>query len=111
MSNRASYVIKQMSKVIVRKSVEFYSKVQNYRNECFHNENKCRKRIANQCENIANKINKVNRLEMKKHLRVEKLDVNKCDVSCAQLQNVTTTDLMKKREEEVVVGDIKIFSP
>ena len=110
MNDRITYVMKQANKIIARKSVEFYSKAWTNRNECFHDKVKYRNHVVEWHERIVNNINEGNRVEMKRYLRSQKIDVEKCDTSYIRLWNVSTLKLMKKMKDEVV-NDIRNFFP
>jgi hypothetical protein len=109
-NHRQSHVMKQANKIIARKSVEFYSKAWSNRNECFHDKDRFRSHVVEWYERIVTCINEGNRSEMKRYLRNQQLDVDKCDSSYIQLWNVSILKLMKKTKEEVV-GDIRNFFP
>ena len=94
MNNHPTHVIKQANKIIVRKSAESYSKAWTNRNECFHDKEKHRSHVVEWHERIAKNINEGNRVEIKRCLRSQRIDVEKCDSSCIRLQNISTLDLI-----------------
>ena len=89
--------------------MEFYSKAWTQRNECFNDKDKYRRYVIEWHKRIINCINEGNRLEMKRYLRSQKIDVEKCDSSYIRLWNVSTLNLMKKTKEEVVHGIRNFF--
>ena len=103
-------MMKQVNRIITQKSMEFYSKAWTQRNECFNDKDKYRCHVIEWHERIVNYINEENRLEMKRYLRSQKIDVEKCNSSYIRLWNISILNLMKKMKEEVVY-DIRNFFP
>lgn len=93
-------IMKKMNKIIVKCSVTFYSKAWMHRNEIMHNTDKCKECVVEWHKRIVNKIESGNKPSMRRYLRMQKIDANKCDASCMQLWNETTMKMFKQAKKE-----------
>ena len=98
-NNHPTHVMKQANKIIVRKSAEFYSKAWTNRNKCFHNKEKHRSHVVEWHKRIAKNINEGNRVEMKRYLRSQRIDVERCDSLHIRLWNISTLNIMKRTKD------------
>jgi len=103
-----SVVMKNVNRIIVRKSVQFYSKAWMNRNELLHDEQKYRPHVIEWYERIRSAILNGNKPEMKKYLRAQELDVSRCSSSYIRMWNMGATELMRRVPEERM-QDIRMF--
>ena len=71
--------MKKINKVIVWKSVEFYSRAWKYHNEVLYDKSKYREYIIDWYNRLIDEIQKGNKIEMKKYIRSQALDMQRCD--------------------------------
>ena len=91
----------KLSKIIIEKTVIYYSKAQNHRNEISHAPKKYRQYALEWNEKLIRRIEQGNKLEMIKYLRTYSLDISKCVNSYIRRWNITAQDLCKKALNEV----------
>ena len=82
---RQSLTMKKLNKVIVKCSVVCYSKAWTHRNEIMHDDIKQREFVIDLYGKIVDEIEKGNKPNMKRHVRSQKLDVEKCDAGYIKL--------------------------
>ena len=107
---RQSCTMKKFNKVIVKCSVMFYSKVWTHRNEIMNNDKKQREFVIDWYEKIVDEIEKANKPNMKRHVRLQKLDVEKCDTGYIKSWNKSTMK-MSKEEKSEKSNDIRNYFP
>ena len=100
--------MKNVNRIIVRKSVQFYSKAWMNRNELLHDEQKYRLHVIEWYERIRSAILNGNKPEMKKYLRAQELNVSRCSSSYIRMWNMGATELMRRVPEERM-QDIRMF--
>ena len=101
---------KQMNKVVVKISMTFYSKAWQHQNEVLHDNRKYREYVIEWHRQLNDKIEKGHKLNMKKYVRMQKLDIKKCDTGYIELWNISTTNMMKNAVEEKV-NNIRNYFP
>ena len=102
--------MRKANKMIAKLSVVFYSKVRMQRNEMLYNNRKYREYVIEWYSNLVEAIEKGSKPSMKKYVRKQKLEVEKCDTSYIRLWNVTTTKMMKEAKDEKVNNIRNYFS-
>ena len=86
----------------------FYAEAWRHRNEVLHEPLKHKSFVIEWCKNIVELINKENRPEMKRCLRAQEINVEKCDNACIRHWNLNTMQMRKTSKEEKV-NDIRRF--
>lgn len=97
---KQEYIMKKINKIIVKCSVMFYSKAWMHRNEIMHDADKYKEYVVEWHKRIVNKIERGNKPSMRRYLRMQKIDVNKCDVGYIQLWNESTMKMFKQAKSE-----------
>ena len=85
MQQQQTNVMKVINKIVVKQSVVFYSKVWMHRNEVLQDSGKYREHVIEWHKRLVEEIEKGNRPSMRKYVRMQKLDLNKCDTGYIQL--------------------------
>jgi len=91
--------MKQVNRIIVRKSVEFYSRAWKNHNEILHDKQRYRQYMIEWYERIKSKIRNRNEPEIKKYLRAQELEVNRCS-SYIRTWNMGAIQLIRKVPEK-----------
>ena len=71
----------EVNKILVRCSIEFYSKVWKQRNDVLHDPAYYKEYVANWFQKVKQMIEQENRLALKSYLRTQHIDAEKCDAS------------------------------
>ena len=100
LEKRQNNVIKSIHKIVVKQCVAFYSKAWCLRNEVFHYSENYRKCVIEWHTKLKEKIERENRPEMRKHVRKQEIDVEKCNNSVIRLWNIATWKMMKNTAKE-----------
>ena len=98
----------EVNKIIVRNSVRFYSAAWKQRNDTLHSPENYKMFVTNWYENIIDLINRENRPEMKRYLRQQEIDVQRCDVSYIRHWILGALKMRKITREEKV-NDIRRY--
>ena len=91
-----SHMMKKLNKINVKYGVIFYSKPWIHRNEIVHDDEKFREFVIDWHKRIVSDIEKGNKLNMRRHMRLQKLDVKKCDMKHIKLWNESTMKMSKQ---------------
>lgn len=94
----------------VKCSVVFYSKAWTYRNETMHDDVKQREFAIDWHRKIVDEIEKGKKLNMKRCVRSQKLDINKCDAGYIKLWNESTMKMSKQKKNKKLI-DIRNYFP
>ena len=70
-----------VNKVIIKKSVTFYSEVQKYRCEVQHNPSKYKEFVYNWYKNVKEMVENENRPEVKKYVRMQEINLEQYDIA------------------------------
>ena len=65
-----------------------------------HDADKYKEYVVEWHKRIVNKIERGNKPSMRRYLRMQKIDVNKCDVGYIQLWNESTMKIFKQAKSE-----------
>ena len=97
-----------INKIIIKKSVLFYTQVQKYRNEVMHDSKKYRLFVIKQYEKVVESIEKDNRLQMYKYLYTQRINVDQCNGAYIR-HWILSAMKMKKITEVEKANDIRRF--
>ena len=103
-----TYWMRRANKMIAKLSMVFYSKAQIHRNKILHDNGKYREYVIEWYSNLVEAIEKGSKPSMKKYMRKQKLDMEKCNMSYIRLWNMTTTKMMKEVKDKKV-NDIRNY--
>ena len=98
----------KLNKIIIKKSVIYYSKAWNHQNESLHDPEKYRQYVLEWNEKLILRIEQGNKPEMTKYLRTYPLDISKCTNSYIRRWNIAAQELCKRVSNEVV-SDIRQY--
>ena len=101
-------VMKQMNKIIVKKSVNFYSEAWKHRNEVLHCPEKYKEYVIDWHKKIVRMIESSNKPEMIRYLRMQRIDVSRCSNACIRNWNMLAMKMHSKAREEVL-NDIRNY--
>ena len=73
--------MKRINKIIVKRSVHYYSKAWKHRNEMLHNPEKYQYYMIEWYKNVINLIKHCNKPELCMYARAYKIDIDKCSTS------------------------------
>ena len=90
--------------MVVKQSTLFYSKVLQCRNDMLHNPEKHEDHTAKLHKNIIEMIEKSNKLEMKKHAWMQKIDVGQYNSMHVRYYNIQTMRVFSKAILELLNG-------
>ena len=88
------------NKLIIKRSVEFYSKAWKHRCDVSHGANKCKEFVHNQHKNVKEKIEKEHKPKVVEHVRMQEIDLEQCDVAHAWQQTLGVLNIRKIAKEE-----------
>lgn len=74
--------------------------LRNHLRKTLHDSGKCRENAIEWHTNIVEKIENGNKPSMRRYVRMQRIDVTKCDTSCIKLWNESTTKMMKNAKTE-----------
>ena len=90
----------KLNKIIVKQSVLFYSKAWVHRNKVLHSAEKYQTHVVNWYNRLVEMIQSGNKPSVKKYVRMQRLNVEKCDTSYIRLWIQTTTKMLKEAKTE-----------
>ena len=94
--------MKRINKIIVNSSIQYYSKAWTQRNEIIYKPKVHKNYVINQHKNIKNLIEKGNKPEMIRYLRIYDIDVENCSNSYIRKWNMDALEMHKKTRTEVL---------
>ena len=94
------HVTKKLNRIIVKCSVIFYSRAWIHQNEIMHDTGKYREYVIEWYKRLVEKIESGNKPSMRRYVRMQKIDVDKCDTGYIKLWNESTTKMMKEAKVE-----------
>lgn len=103
-----SYLMKKLNKILVKHSVMFYSKVWVHRNEILHDTEKCREHTLTWYNNLVVAVENGDKPSVKRYVRMQRLDTEKCETSYIRLWIETTAKMLKEAKKEMV-NDIRNY--
>ena len=74
-------IMKEINRILVRQSVEYYSEAWKQRNDLLHDPNYYKQYIVDWYNNVKNMITNEERMQVQTYLRTQPVDVNCCDAS------------------------------
>ena len=95
-----------LNKLIIKQSVLFYAEAWKHRNEVLHNPDNYRTHAIAWCNKVVESIESDNRPEMRKYLRSQRIDVDRCDSACMQYWMLSANEMRKKTKREIT-NDIR----
>ena len=93
-------VMGKCNKIIVKKSVTFYSKVWCARNELFHDPSKYRHFVIEWYERIIELVRNSNKPHVKRYVQTQKLDVIRSENSLIRKWCMGTLEMLEQSKEE-----------
>ena len=99
-NEKQSHLMAKLNKIIVKQSVLCYSKAWVHRNEVLHSAEKYRTHVMDWYNRLVEMIQNGNKPSVKKYVRMQKLDVEKCDTSYIRLWIQTTMKMLKEAKTE-----------
>jgi hypothetical protein len=106
--NKQRHVMKRINKIIVKQSVIYYSKAWKNRNDVLHDTEKYREHVIDWHKRLVENIENSNKPSMRRYVRMQKLDLSKCDTGYIRLWNMSTVKMMKNAKDESV-NDIRNY--
>lgn len=103
-----SYLMKKLNKILVKHSVMFYSKAWVHRNEILHDTEKCREHTLTWYNNLVVAVENGDKPSVKRYVRMQRLDTEKCETSYIRLWIETTAKMLKEAKKEMV-NDIRNY--
>jgi len=107
-NNKQRHVMKRINKIIVKQSVIYYSKAWKNRNDVLHDTEKYREQVIDWHKRLVENIENSNKPSMRRYVRMQKLDLSKCDTGYIRLWNMSTVKMMKNAKDESV-NDIRNY--
>jgi len=107
-NQQTSFNMKKINKIIVKISVQFYSKCWKHRNEIMHSPEIYRKYMEEWYCNLRELIVRGNKPEMHKYLKTYEINVDQCSTSYIRKWNIDASEMYKKASTERL-SDIRMF--
>ena len=93
--------LKRINKIIVKQSNLFYSQVWQHRNDMSYNPQKCKEHVKMWHENVVQKVENSDKPEIKRWVRMQQLDLERCDSGHMQHWNIQTMYILSKARSEI----------
>ena len=92
--------MKKLNKIIVKQNVLFCLKAWAHQNKIMHDTSKCKEYVIELHKKIIEKIKNKNKPSVRRCVRTQKIDVDKCDTSCVKLWNESRMKIFKQAKSE-----------
>ena len=97
-----------LNKLIIKQSVLFYAEAWKHRNKALHNPDNYWTHAIAWCNKVVESIESDNRPEMRKYLRSQRIDVDRCDSACMRYWILGANEMRKKTKREIM-NDIRQY--